>query len=514
MTIDVKREEELFRELTDPALADYPEKFVQLVYPWGKAGTELEYHAGPKKWQIDILQEIGAFVRENKERMALGLQPDTYRLAIAGGRGIGKTALYGMVAHWMMTVAPGCTIGVSANSEPQLRTKTFPELRKWFSKAINAHWFELGATAIKPAPAFAAGVSRKQEEGGLEFDPAYYYTQQWLWAEENPSGYVGAHSAKGMAILMDEAEGIPANIMDSADGVWTDYTAHKIWIMFSQARHNSGGFYERFHNPELKKFWRTRHINALEVEGISHEALHAIIAQHGADSDNARVEVFGQFPNAGQNQFIPNDLVYGAQRRELVTDPGAPLIMGVDVAREGNDMTVCRFRQGPDARSIPPIRWQIPDLTVTADRIADLIDEYKPDAVCIDWGMGVAVADMLKRKKYQIHVVNFANTSSTPGYANKRTEMYGLLKNWLPLGAVDDCAKLFGDLTAPTYEFKGKDNILLEPKPAYKKRLGRSPDDGDALALTFAVKASRRDGRTSRAPRHSQARDVDYPLFG
>jgi len=510
-------EAKLIQTLLAPEVADYPERFVRLVFPWRVKNTRLENFDGPKKWQDEVLQEVGAHVREQKARMDIGLQPKTFRQAIVAGRGIGKSALFGMLAHWMQTVAIGSTLGFSANTKDQLTNKTFPEIRKWFSMAINAHWFDLQSTKIGPAKWFAELIAKDPKQGGLGIDPAYYYTEQWLWREEEPSAYAGAHSDIGLGLFMDEASGIPSVIWPVADGMFTDWCAYRIWIAFSNGRENSGGFYDRFHVPSLKALWRTRHINAMEVEKIDHSAHQAIIDQYGADSDQARVEVYGQFPRSGSSQFIPNSLVQEAQRRQVAYDPGAPLIMAVDVARFGDDSNVVRWRQGWNGRVRRPERWSGVDLVQTAERVAILISETKPNGVVIDHGMGAGVIDILRRKGYRISECHFGAASSDDAYYLKRTELYGKVKEWLKLGAIDDDPKLFSDLTAPTYSFHGvaKDKILLEPKEMLKGRLGRSPDDGDAFAMTFAISPARTDMAVSRRIEGAGrlAADVDYDIF-
>jgi hypothetical protein len=225
-----------------------------------------------------------------------------------------------------------------------------------------------------------------------------------------------------------------------------------------------------------------------------------LIAQYGIDHDAVRVEVLGQFPKQGSRQFIPNESVYNAQHRELITDAGSPLILGVDIARFGDDSSVARFRQGPDARGIPPVRWKGMDTVASADKVAHLIDTFNPDGVCIDAGQGTGVIDILRRKGYRITEVWFGSKSDQPEYANKRTEMYALAREWLPGGCLDASADLFTDLTAVEYDYfgKAKDQVILESKEALKDRIGRSPDDGDALALTFAKRFARRDLHASR----------------
>jgi len=176
-----------------------------------------------------------------------------------------------------------------------------------------------------------------------------------------------------------------------------------------------------------------------------------------------------------------------------------------------------RFRQGRDARSIPPVRWKGTDFVQTADRVAWLMDKFNPDAVFIDQGLGSAVVDILKAKGYRTTEVAFGSSAENPEYANKRTEMYARARDWLPGGMIDECPLLFGDLTSVEYDFVGaaKDKIGLERKDNLKTRIGRSPDDGDAFVLTFAGNVARRDLRLAKgAVRGRTARDVDYSVFG
>jgi hypothetical protein len=239
-----------------------------------------------------------------------------------------------------------------------------------------------------------------------------------------------------------------------------------------------------------------------------------MVEQYGIDSDTVRVEVLGQFPAQGNKQFISNTLVSGAQARTLEKDPYAPLVMGVDIARYGDDSTVFRFRQGRDARSIAPVRFKNRDNMYVANEIARWIDTVNPDAVNIDAGNGTGVIDRLRERKYKVHEVWFGSDAESPEWANKRTEMWAKMRDWLGGGIIDGDPRLFGDLTSPEYDYfgKAKDKIMLESKESLKAKGFRSPDDGDALALTFATRVARRDIRASTANRARIAKDVDYPL--
>jgi hypothetical protein len=219
------------------------------------------------------------------------------------------------------------------------------------------------------------------------------------------------------------------------------------------------------------------------------------VKDYGEDSDFIRVRVRGVFPRAGDLQFIDGERVEAAIARELVTDSEMPLIMGVDIARQGSDQTVIRFRQGIDARSIPAVKFRIPDLMQVASRVLEQVDLHKPDAVFVDaTGIGWGVFDRLSQLGCQgLVAVDFGGKADrTDGgnakalYANKRSEMWGFLKDWCKAGCLPDDRELTADLTSVEYGYDAANALQLERKQDMRRRGLASPDDGDALALTFA----------------------------
>lgn len=506
MRYDAKGEMALITELHDPQIADDLAQFVLFAFPWGQSNTPLANHKGPRAWQRDYLNEVTDHLKAQKQKMDMGLDPAMWRKATASGRGIGKSALVSWLTLWMMTTRIGSTTIITANTEPQLKSRTFAEIKKWATLLINAHWFETTVLSIVPAPWFKESVERD-----LKIATGYYYAQGQLWSEENPDAFAGVHNPLGVRVIMDEGSGIPNKIFDVTEGFFTEPELNRFWDVFSNPRNNSGAFYNAFH--QFQKFWRTRQIDSRTVEGTDKALFDRMIEQYGVDSDTVRVEVLGQFPKAGAKQFISNDAAHGAQTRELFTDDGAPLIMGVDPARFGDDEFVVRFRKGRDARSIPPVKWKGLDTVQAADKVASLIDKFDPDGICIDSGAGGGIIDILKHRKYRVHEVHFGGKAEDRQWANKATEMYAEIRDWLPGGCIDNCPLLFGDLTARDYDYfgKGKDQQILEPKEIFKGKMGRSPGDGDALALTFAKKFARRDARAGRhSSRGRVAAGLDY----
>jgi hypothetical protein len=484
-------------------------------FPWGKQGTPLQDFKYPKKWQQNYLDAKSQHRKDNLDRLAKGLEPLLWQHATASGRGPGKSALLAMMALGQMSTILGSTTIVTANREEQLKNATFAEISKWRTLAINGHWFEQDSLAIRPTAAWQKAMERQ-----LKIDCRYWTIIGSLWSEENPSAFVAKHNKLGILLLMDEASGIPNNIGDASIGFFTPNSPYHAWDMFSQGRRNAGFFYDAFfkrNEDGSKTNWRTLSIDARTVEDSNVTLFNQQIAKDGIDSYTVRVEILGLFPTQGENQFISGDAVNAAQTRELEhPDPGAPLIMGVDVARFGDDWNVVRFRQGYNGRVLAPQRWQGIDLYATADKVALLIDEYQPDAICIDAGMGSGVIDILRRRKYIVTEVHFGGGSNDDQWANRGTELYAKVREWLPGGVVDNDSKLFGGLTKRNYSFWGKaqDKITLEPKENFKKENGYSPDDADAFALTFAVTPARRDRVTSRGSRPKRAGGLDYNLFG
>lgn len=502
-------EQALMTELWDPAIADDLEKFVLFAYPWGKENTPLERHQGPRSWQRDVLQAITAHLKAQTDKVTLELTPEMFRMATASGRGIGKSALVSWLADWMMTTRIGSTTIITANTEPQLKTRTFAEVGKWTTLLINSHWFDPTVLSIRPAEWFKAAMVEQ-----LKIDPMYYYCMGQLWSEENPDAFAGIHNPKGVLLVFDEASGIPNPIFTVSEGFFTEPVVDRYWCIFSNPRRNSGGFYDCFN--EHKAYWHLRQIDSRTVEGTDQALFERMIRQYGVESDTVKVEVLGQFPTQGTKQFISNTIVKAAQDRAVEPDPGAPLVMGVDVARYGDDASVIRFRQGRDARSIPPMRFKERDNMYVANEIARLIDKMKPDAVNIDAGNGTGVIDRLREMGYRVTEVWFGGSSTSKEWANKRTEMWADLRDWLGGGCIDLDHGLFRDLTSPEYDYFGKaqDAVMLESKESLKGRGLPSPDDGDALALTFAGRVARRDAKAGKYGRKAAvAQGIDYPLF-
>lgn len=479
-----------------------PLGFAKYNWAWGTKGSPLEQF-GLRSWQYQTLGAIGEHIRAQQGVLNLGFLDElrVYQELISSGRGTGKSALFGILTNWMLSTHLGSSVVVTANTETQMRTKTFPEFGRWFTMGLNAHWWSVESLAIRPAT-WLANMVKDQ----LSIDTQYWAATGQNWNAENPDSFAGAHNMYGLAVFYDEASGIPEPIWTVTRGFFTEQTPFRIWMGFSQGRRNNGAFFDRFHDDAHKAFWRTRHLDARTVEGTDKQVYEEIIKVHGADSDEARVEVYGLFPEQGEGQLNPSDVVRDARDREInaAEDNDEPILMGVDPAPRGR--TVIRLRQGRDAASFPVTVLNGKNNKEIADSVIDLANRWNPDAICVDAGNGTGVIDDLRDRNVKCHEVWFgkANPDEDGEFALVSGMLWGRMRDWLLTGCIDDSRELYNDLTKRTWEWFGgrEDNKKqLNSKRQMAKEGIPSPDDADALALTFWLKLPRRSKRTYRGRR-------------
>lgn len=489
------------QELADDIFGFFadPRGFVLYNFPWGEPGTPLEdFPDGPDQWQLDEFAKIARHVIENMDRKALREEMVPYLLAIASGHGIGKSAFVAWLILWLMSTRRHVRGVVTANTQIQLEGKTWAELLKWHNMAANKDWFKWTATKF-----YCLLEPEGEKNWMFECVP---------WNEERTEAFAGLHNASSSAVMIfDEASAVPDKIWEVAEGAMTD--GEPFWFAFGNPTRNTGRFRECF--GKYRHRWHPRHIDSRDVRITNKTQINKLIEDNGIDSDFVKVRVRGMFPSSGDKQFIPVDTVEAAQSRELQQDHGAPLIMGVDLSRGGSALNVIRWRQGRDARSIKPRRWSERDTTITTNHIARAIDETNPDAVFIDGGgVGGPVIDRLKLRGYKVIEVQFGGTPLDPvRFANKRAEIWQLMKEWLSFGCIGDDTELRDDLIGPEYGWTDKDKLLLEGKEHMESRGLSSPDDGDSLGLTFAGPVSRRDMKAGNRNRGRMAEGVEGTEF-
>jgi hypothetical protein len=351
---------------------------------------------------------------------------------------------------------------------------------------INSHWWEISATKLVPAKWLCELVERDLKKG-----TRYWAAEGKLWSAENPDSYAGVHNHDGMMLIFDESSGIPNPIWDVGAGFFTENILDRYWFAFSNPRRNEGYFFECFHAK--RAFWKTRIVDARTVEDTDKQVYAQIIAENGEDSPQARIEVYGEFPSAGEDQFISPMLVDDAMARERYKDLTAPIVIGVDPARGGADSTVIVVRQGRDLVAIK--RYSGEDTMTIVGRVIDAMEEYKPVLTVIDeGGLGYGILDRLVEQRYKVRGVNFGSRAKQSiAFGNKRAEMWNSMREWLKSASIADDRQLKADLTGPMKRPNSSGTIFLEGKKEMRARGLASPDAADALAVTFAFPVAHRE---------------------
>lgn len=455
-----------------------PLGFVMFVFPWGQAGTKLATKTGPEPWQKDLLVALGAHCRMNADLRELGLDYEVWRSAIASGHGVGKSAIVAWLIYWLMSTRPDCRGVVTANTGAQLETRTWPELSKWHDLAINKHWFTWTASSFF----FSQYPEEKRKN---------YMVSAQTVSKDNTEAFQGLHNeGSAVFVMKDEASGIDEKIYEVAEGALTD--GEPFSFDFGNPTQPQGPFFDAF-SKHANIYTYLRHVDSREVSHTNKNQLQNIIDKYGPESDQAKYRVYGQFPTRSYNGFITPEEVRAAQERKEYGDPDTALIMGIDVARYGDDDTVFLFRRGRDARSIPMLTFNGLDTTQVTEQVAIQVAKYKPDGIIVESiGPGVGVIDQLRARNIRVIEVHPGSRADKyQVFANKRAEWWSRMKDWLDHGCLPMDPELDEQLTTITYFLNKSTNLMqMESKADMKERGLVSPDKADALALTFATKIS------------------------
>ena len=450
-----------------------PLGFVRFAFPWGKAGGPLAAYTEPDRWQCEFLDWLGGEIRSRQFDGVHPVMP--IRAAVSSGHGIGKGALTGMLVAFIMSTREDAKGVITANTSDQLQSKTWSSIQIWVNRCITARWFEMN-TAI---------LYRKGARPSWKCEP---YTCD----PENSEAFQGLHNAESTPFLIfDESSTVPEGIWVASEGAMTD--GEPMWFAFSNPTRRRGSFYDIVFGGHSR--WKSWVIDARTCRHPNKALIAEQLADWTEDSDRFRVRVRGIPPKAEDAQFIDSGRVLDAQKRKVVVLPDEPLVAGCDLAWGGADANVIRFRRGRDARSVPAIR--IPgeltrDPAVLTNRLADvLMQTYDGHPVAMLFldsaGIAGAVGTRLRALGHQnVLEVNFGADSPNPQCRYMRDWMWFQMKDWLLTGAIDASPRLEADLTGPGLREDLKQRVWLESKKEMKARDIASPDEGDALALTFA----------------------------
>ena len=442
------------------------------AFPWGKGS--LQGCDGPDLWQAEFLEELGRLI---EDRGFDGFQPVMpIRMSTASGHGIGKSVLVAWLYWWIQCTRPHSQVTVTANTFTQLQSKTWAAIQHWGSLCIAKHWFVIGGQRT---------YHRKY--------PATWFGSAQTCREENSEAFAGQHAATSSSVyLFDEASAVPDKIFEVSEGGLTD--GEPMVFLFGNPTRSSGKFYRATFGSERER-WSIRSIDSRSCKFTNKEQIAEWVEDYGENSDFVRVRVLGLPPTASELQFIDYERIHAAQKRVVHPLPDTPLIAGFDVSGGGSAWNVIRFRRGQDGDAKAPIRVTGEKgrdrsvlIALCSEILADQRPEHKVQAMFVDSAFGSPIVERLHTLNFRnVHEVNFGGDSPDAHQANMRAYMWNKAKDWLLTGAIaPKDEKLAFQLGLPGYHVNKSNKLVLESKESITKRGEASPDDADALCLTFA----------------------------
>lgn len=474
-------------------------QIVELESPWRERyGTKY----GPDRWACEFLDQLGEDIKARGFDGVKAVAPIQY--AVSSGHGIGKSAMAAWLTHFIMSTRPHSKGVVTANTAEQLASKTWAGISAWVKRSVNAHWFTITT---------GKGAMRMVHND----HPDTWRVDAQTSREENSESFAGLHAASSTPwYLFDEASAIPPKIWEVAEGGKTD--GEPMHFVFGNPTRNTGAFAECFGRQRHR--WKTWQIDSRKVQITNKTLIQKWVDDYGEDSDFVRVRVRGVFPRASSMQFIPRDIVDEAMTRPMASyRPHTRVAMvGVDVARFGDDESVIATRLQRDGRTIPRKSYRELDTMQLAARVGEHINELKSLQMRVitfvdGGGIGGGVIDRLRQLEHDVIEVNFGGKADDPRkYRDKAAEMWDRCKGWLQTGYLPEADEtLVTDLTGREYGYNDASQIVLERKEDMKKRGLASPDHGDALCLTFAHPAmellpvaDNENGRSALSHRHQR----------
>lgn len=279
-----------------------------------------------------------------------------------------------------------------------------------------------------------------------------------------------------------------------APEVWQDIVQPALadrlgWAMFIGTPHGINLFSELFYAAAGKPDWHAARFTVYDTNALDPGE---VARQRAEMPENAFAREFlCDFSAAGNDQLISlldaEDAAKRSYREQDIAH--AARVLGVDVARFGDDRTVIVKRQG--LVMYQPIVLRGLDNMSVAARVASVIEEWQPQTVFVDMGGGAGVIDRLRQLNYRniVEVAFGGKAQQDRLFLNRRSEMWAEMAAWLRGGgSIPNEPSLKQELATPIYWLDNQGRKVLEPKDEIKKRLqgGASPDIADGLALTFA----------------------------
>jgi hypothetical protein len=475
----------------DVAACQYdPARFIWYAFPWGQPGLLREKK--PRKWTLDVCASIRAKLLAN-----LGKPVNAWQIvqeAIASGHGPGKSAFIAQLILWALSTFEKTRGIVTANTETQLRTKSWPELVKWHGMCMTRHWFTVTATAIHHR----------------------LHIREWRvdaipWSANNCEAFAGLHNqGRRLFIAYDEASSIDDPVWETTEGALTDEGTEIIWIAAGNPTRARGRFRQCF--TSQAHLWGHRNIDSRTVEGVNLDRIERWRRLYGENSQFFNVRVKGQFVEADANQLISLEWIAEARLRGLRAEPDgsvAKLRISTDVADGGEDDTVAtvarhyqsfrhvlKQKAASFASSVAPI--ESAELTARLWTAWEGNTQRGDDIVVDSIGVGAGTAGKLMKDGLPVIAYKGGEASANAKmYRNRRVQSHIAMRNDFRDAMIALDPQMLEDEEAWSEFEEQLCSIRVKPgtekledlvtKEEMRRDGLKSPDRAESLAMQYAT---------------------------
>lgn len=436
-----------------------------------------ELHAQPDPMQVEVLEAF----------------PHSRRIAMKACKGPGKTTTLSWLAWNFLATRPHPRIAATSISGDNLEDGLWAEMAKWQSRSefLKAA-FEWTKTRISARD-----------------HPEDWWMSARTWSrqadpQQQADTLAGLH-ADYLLFLLDESGGIPDAVIAAAEASLATGIETKL-VQAGNPTQLSGALYRAC--TAERRLWHVIEVtgdpeNPKRSTRISLEWAREQIEKYGRDNPWVQVNVFGNFPSTAIDALLGPDEVSAAMKREIAQDviEFSPRIIGVDVARMGDDACVIARRQG--LKIFPTVKHRGVKTHQLAAHVAQTFEDFDADAVFVDdtGGYGAGLVDNLELAGVPVIPINFSSRAIDHShYGNIRAEMHFKAAEFVKKGgALPNQPEVAAQAAAPKMWFKGG-KFWIEEKDQIKVTLGYSPDDWDAIVLTFAQPVRRKKQSSSTQP--------------
>lgn len=403
-------------------------------------------------------------------------------ISIMSGHGTGKDSICAWSIMWFMICFPRPIILCTAPTASQLQNVLWAEVYKWLNRRDDKGEFAC------PAHDWLTVQNDKifmTERGNKDWFAIARTSSNNASPDEQAETLAGFNGPYKM-VIVDEASGIHDGVFKPLEG-GLGGKCNFVLMVFNPTR--SRCFAVDSHDAAKDGArWIKLRWNSEDCELVSKDHIAMMLAKHGRESNTYRVRVLGLPPLADTDTLIPWDWITDAIDRDITPLPNDPVCLGVDVGAGGDKSIILTRRGGRVERIVDHsskdtmelVGWTLNEAAKNEDSVIYV------DSI----GIGKGVYDRLRENRMRVFSIDVRRTpKAAERFCRLRDELWWNLREQFEKGTISipNNKELIDQLTAIKYKPQSDGKIKVEGKDDMRRRGFGSPDEADALCLSFAM---------------------------